>query len=254
MTHAYRLVCNRAVKHKDSTAKQKILKSAFEEMHLHGFQAASIANILVETGLTKGALYHHFPTKQALGLAVLEEIIRPRFEAGLFQKLRQEGEPVAVLINALKGWAHDADPEFIYRGCPLGNLIVEMSPIDRAFREKLSALLSGFEEAVEQALIRARGAKAVRSSVDCRAVASFIVSAWQGAAGISKAVRSRQPMLSCIDQIETYLLSLRPAVGENLLPTVLEIKAVVVSPVIVESNTSDIPPAPRYAPVRMDED
>ena len=58
--------------------RDKILHSAFCEIHRQGFQAASIANILQDTGLTKGALYHHFPTKQALGLAVIDEVIRRR--------------------------------------------------------------------------------------------------------------------------------------------------------------------------------
>lgn len=42
----------------------------------HGFQAASLNNILAKTGLTKGALYHHFPDKDRLGYAVIEEVIR----------------------------------------------------------------------------------------------------------------------------------------------------------------------------------
>lgn len=50
--------------------RDKLLQAAFNEIHLHGFQAASIANILRDTGLTKGALYHHFPTKQELGLEI----------------------------------------------------------------------------------------------------------------------------------------------------------------------------------------
>ena len=64
------------------TAKQpditrdRILDAAFQEIHKYGFQAASLSNILDRTGLTKGALYHHFPDKDRLGHAVIEEVIR----------------------------------------------------------------------------------------------------------------------------------------------------------------------------------
>ena len=42
-----------------------------------GFQSASLDTILASAGVTKGALYYHFNSKEALGYAVVEEIIAP---------------------------------------------------------------------------------------------------------------------------------------------------------------------------------
>ena len=44
--------------------RQIILQAAYEEIYARGFQAASIAKILSTTDVTKGALYHYFPTKK----------------------------------------------------------------------------------------------------------------------------------------------------------------------------------------------
>ncbi|MEO0971905.1 MAG: TetR/AcrR family transcriptional regulator, partial [Pseudomonadota bacterium] len=52
--------------------RDRILTSAAEEIYRVGFQAASTANILKQLGISKGALYHHFASKQALGYAVLD--------------------------------------------------------------------------------------------------------------------------------------------------------------------------------------
>ena len=60
-------------------ARDKILNAAYGEIHRSGFQAASIANILADTKLTKGALYHYFPAKRVLGLAVIDEVIQAGF-------------------------------------------------------------------------------------------------------------------------------------------------------------------------------
>lgn len=60
------------------STRQRLLDAAHREMYEHGFQAASLERILADTGLTKGALYHHFGTKQALGVAVVEEVIGAR--------------------------------------------------------------------------------------------------------------------------------------------------------------------------------
>ncbi|HEY9146656.1 MAG TPA: TetR/AcrR family transcriptional regulator, partial [Thiobacillus sp.] len=77
--------------------RQKLLEAAFEEIHRNGFQAASITQILADTGLTKGALYHHFPDKKALGLAVIEEVVRPALAAMMFAPLAETRQPLAAL-------------------------------------------------------------------------------------------------------------------------------------------------------------
>jgi len=58
-----------------SATRQIILQAAFDEIHARGFQGASLSKILSSTQVTKGALYHYFPNKLALGYAVVEEHI-----------------------------------------------------------------------------------------------------------------------------------------------------------------------------------
>src|SRR2546422_9784373 len=59
----------RRVRAPDATRK-KLLQAAFEEIYRRGFQGASLETILAAAGVTKGALYHHFPDKAALGYFV----------------------------------------------------------------------------------------------------------------------------------------------------------------------------------------
>ena len=56
--------------------RNKLLQAAFEEIYRRGFQAASLDTILIKAGVTKGALYHHFPDKAALGYAVVDEVVK----------------------------------------------------------------------------------------------------------------------------------------------------------------------------------
>jgi AcrR family transcriptional regulator len=49
--------------------RERLLQAAFREIHRSGFQSASIDTILAATNVTKGALYHHFESKEALGYA-----------------------------------------------------------------------------------------------------------------------------------------------------------------------------------------
>jgi TetR/AcrR family transcriptional regulator, transcriptional repressor for nem operon len=52
-----------------------LLKAAFKEMHRSGFRSADLDAILTKAGVTKGALYYHFDDKEALGYAVVDEVI-----------------------------------------------------------------------------------------------------------------------------------------------------------------------------------
>ena len=69
-------VSTEMVKRDPEQTRQNILAAAFEEVHGNGFRGASLERILADTGLTKGALYHHFPNKDALGHALIDETLR----------------------------------------------------------------------------------------------------------------------------------------------------------------------------------
>ena len=55
--------------------RRTLLEAASKEMYEVGFRAASIDRILGSTGVTKGALYHHFKGKSELGYAVVDELL-----------------------------------------------------------------------------------------------------------------------------------------------------------------------------------
>lgn len=193
--------------------RDKLLNAAFCEIHRHGFQAASIANILQDTGLTKGALYHHFPNKQDLGLAVVDEIIRERLEGLIFRRVRESAEPVATLLEVIGEVGANRDPEFVKLGCPLNNLMQEMSPLDESFKTRLNGILGIWGRVVEDALRRGQESGALRAEVDCRAAALFIVSAWEGCIGIAKSLQSPEGFALCMTQLQGYVKGLmtRPA-------------------------------------------
>ena len=188
--------------------RDKVLEAAFCEIHRSGFQAASIANILASTGLTKGALYHHFPTKQALGLAVVDEVIHRRLDVRFFTPLRQSEQPLETLLGILENIA-DRAQELVTLGCPLNNLMQEMSPLDPAFKKRLGDVLHAWRESVEIALQRAQGQGDLRPDVDCADAALFIVSAWEGCIGIAKNLQSPEALSVCSRQLQAYIRSLR---------------------------------------------
>jgi AcrR family transcriptional regulator len=190
--------------------RDKLLMSAFCEIHRQGFQAASIANILQDTGLTKGALYHHFPTKQALGLAVIDEVIKGRLEGLIFKRLRESEQPVETLLGIIATIDKQVPSDFIMLGCPLNNLMQEMSALDELFQEQLSGVLGIWQKTVEDALKRGQKQGEIRMDVNYKAAALFIVSAWEGCIGVAKNMQSPKTFSICMQQLHGYVQGLMP--------------------------------------------
>jgi AcrR family transcriptional regulator len=77
-----------------------ILESAYQLFSRNGYEATSVADICQSAGVSKGALYHHFPTKQAIFLELMESWLTG-LDAG-FQAVRLETQnvPQAILKMA----------------------------------------------------------------------------------------------------------------------------------------------------------
>jgi AcrR family transcriptional regulator len=72
-----------------------ILEAALKRFANHGYKAASIDQICTDAGVSKGAFYHHFPSKQAVFLALFEDWLGT-IEAG-FEVVRQPTAPETLL-------------------------------------------------------------------------------------------------------------------------------------------------------------
>jgi len=188
--------------------RQRILEYAFAEIYRQGFQAASIAHILSDTGLTKGALYHHFPDKKTLGLAVVDEIIAGGLNESVLDPIRSAARPTQALLDVLAERMKTRTEEQVQLGCPLNNLMQEMSPIDEDFRTHLNAILARWQGTFEDALRKAQKAGDVRKDVNCRSAALFMVSAWEGCTGIAKNMQSPEAYSACMGQLHSFVRSL----------------------------------------------
>src|SRR5258707_9473070 len=88
--------------------RERLLQAAFREVYRYGFQSAGIDTILAATDVTKGALYYHFESKEALGYAIIEEIVakltRDRWMLPLQRS--KDRDPIDTLIGIVRAIPH----------------------------------------------------------------------------------------------------------------------------------------------------
>ncbi|WP_299880705.1 TetR/AcrR family transcriptional regulator [uncultured Cocleimonas sp.] len=195
---------------KSAATREKILLAAFDEMYHCGFQAASLNNILKNTGTTKGALYHHFKNKMDLGYAVVDEFIFQSIKENWIEPLNQTDDPIKTIQDILINTSQIMTDADIRLGCPMNNLAQEMSPIDEGFRERISKVYSEWQEAIEAACERGKLAGNFKNSVDSKQASVLFVASLEGCLGYAKSLQSKDALLSCGQGLIDQLESLRP--------------------------------------------
>ncbi|MGH7859268.1 MAG: TetR family transcriptional regulator C-terminal domain-containing protein [Candidatus Binatia bacterium] len=194
---------------KDRT-REGLLQAGFEEIYRHGFRAARVDRILSRTNVTKGAFYHHFPTKRALGEAIIDELVWEKVHDAWIKPLEDSDDPVATLVGLVRQLARSCDDDSLACGCPLGNLAQELSPVDEDFRRQISGVFVRWVGAFAEALRRGQQAARIAASVDPVQASVFVVAALEGGIGMAKHSRDRAALQNFTDGLCSYLELLRP--------------------------------------------
>jgi TetR/AcrR family transcriptional repressor of nem operon len=185
--------------------RAEILQVAFIEIFKKGFQGASVDDILSQTNLTKGAFFHHFPSKQTLGYAIVDETLKDMTYQRWIQPLEDYENPLQGIVANLKQVIDSSQDATFGLGCPLNNLIQEMSNVDTVFRNKLRAVLEFWIEGVEYHLKIAKERGYIKKGVNLHHLAEFIVMNHEGAFGMTKSFRDKKVFLSLHASLKEYL-------------------------------------------------
>jgi TetR/AcrR family transcriptional regulator, transcriptional repressor for nem operon len=182
-------------------------------MYRSGFRSADVDTILAAAGVTKGALYYHFDDKEALGYAVLDEVMTSDLHRKWVQPLQNARDPIDALVRIVK--SESVKREDVRRGCPLLNLSQEMSGLDEGFRKRTAKLFGDWHGAVAGALRDGQKRGLVRNDIDPNETATFLIATYEGYVVLGKNSQDPRTMQSGQRRVSGQLESLRPAPGRR---------------------------------------
>lgn len=201
---------------RSEVTRRKILDAAIDVFGEVGYAAASWGTIIERTGMTKGALYHHFDSKEALASDIIDE----------------GSEVLLGAFHSVCGAASPALENMIHGTFAIANTL----SADKTARaaQQLTAALSGFNDAaarsstswVETMAAQAQRAIAegdLRDDVDPHVVSASIVGAMYGTRLLSIAMSGSQSSAGLSDDLSARLsqiwaLLLPGIVAEASLP------------------------------------
>lgn len=164
-----------------------LLEITFDEVYTYGYQGASVLKILEKAGLNKGSLYHYFKNKKEMVLEAVE--IKSREIFG--QKYESIANGDAPYLENFEKMLIESYDLISQRGCPLANLIQEMSNNDEEFdillKNKYLALKSIIEEILKKAV---ENNELITSNINDLSL--FVLSGIEGAILSAKTFKDKQ--------------------------------------------------------------
>lgn len=177
-----------------------------------GYQSTSMSDLFARAGINAGSLYHFFPGKQDVLLAVLaayRDGIGPMLLEPAWAGVEDPVERVFALLARYRDLIVQTECAY---GCPIGSIALELHEPDPAVRELLAANFSAWAAAVEREFV-AVGERLPRGT-DRRALAEFALTTMEGAVMLTRTHRDVRYFDRAVAQLRAYverLLSEAPA-------------------------------------------
>jgi AcrR family transcriptional regulator len=182
--------------------RERLIETARDLFLKQGYGATGVAQILEAADAKSGSLYHFFPTKEDLLLAVLEwykESLWPVLLDPIFERI---SDPIERIFGLLDGYRKMLLYTECSAGCPIGNLALELADTHPAARKLLADNFTGWREAVKQNLDATAGR--LPKHVDSEQLATFVLTTMEGAVMLARTYRSVEPYDAAITQLRDY--------------------------------------------------
>ena len=149
-------------------------------------------------------MYHFFENKKEMALVCIKEKIYERFVQRYSLILALESGYLEAFINGLK----DTSQRDFNKGCPIANIVQEMSNIDEDFKVLMEEIYQSFRKNIKD-ILDISIQKNEMKECDTRKLALYIASTLEGAILSAKATQNIQDYVDVIDILSSYIMSFK---------------------------------------------
>ena len=199
------------------SAKDNILAAALSVIRTKGYAATSVDDLCTAAGVTKGAFFHHFKSKEDLAVAAAErwsEMTGDLFAAAPYHKHADPLDRVLGYIDFRKSLLTGELPQFT---CLVGTMVQETYASNPAIRDACARSITNHVAKLEEDIRAAIAKHRISPSWTAASLALYTQSVLQGAFIIAKAKDNAKDAAACVDHLRRYveLLFNRPPKKEK---------------------------------------
>ena len=195
-------------KDKKGARRKEIVNAAFELMLEKGYEDTGIQDILSKIDATKGCIYYYFKSKKDVAVAVIEEVIKPHYQS-VWGDFYKSDDPLEALCHIIDGIYENSAARLSKTGCPLGNLIIEISAKDAVLANHTNEVITIWRSFLETGLRKAKDMGIIPGNSDIQSISNFIIASFEGCIMMSKSNQSKETLKDCFGSLKKYISSLR---------------------------------------------
>jgi AcrR family transcriptional regulator len=154
-------------------SRKRLVQAALKLFGSHGYHNTGIADILKESGVKRGSLYHHFSSKEELGYAAIDEEVRIHLEKGAPSHLQTKGHAIDRLLKMLNAMHAITEPGDT--GFSTANMSLRLASVHDGFRKRLTSILGRAAEQTEEVVRRGVADGQIVDSIDPRQLAHLFI-------------------------------------------------------------------------------
>ncbi len=191
-----------------ATSNERLLDAAVHVIRSKGYSAARVEDICAEAGLTKGAFFHHFDSKEACALAAAAHFAQRAdalFEAAPYSRLPDPRARVLGYVEFRKAILEGELPQFT---CLLGTMVQEAYDTHPAIRAACDHYISEHAARLEIDIAAAKALYAPGATWSPASAALFSQAVLQGAFILAKAKHGPKIAADCLDHLRRYFKEL----------------------------------------------
>ncbi|SFP89352.1 TetR/AcrR family transcriptional regulator [Pseudomonas borbori] len=183
-----------------------ILAKGAEVMTRRGYHGAGVQEIVQAAGVPKGSFYHYFASKEDFALQALQQVYGPRLQRYAQALDNPALSPRTRIVDYYGELVeHFARQEKLEYHCFIGSLSFEMAELSPALGAEIDAILQRSADILQACLEQAQAGGELATDEDCRSLASFITSAWQGALTRLKVASNTRALADFMQRLQLLL-------------------------------------------------
>ena len=191
---------------KGAATRDQILDVAARLIHLQGYHCTTLDDVLRESGVGKGNFYYYFKSKEELGYAIIDRLVRGFVERTLDPAFADtDRDPLAQIHGFLDRVLDNLRQRNCVGGCPIGNLASELSDVHEGFRQRLAEIFVQWRATLARSLRQGQASGRLNADCNPEGAAHFLVASLEGAILMSKVTKDITVMEQCVNELKRHL-------------------------------------------------
>lgn len=186
-------------------ARENLLEASFALIRERGYSRTSVDELCAAAGVSKGAFFHHFQSKDALAVAALDrwsEVSTALFQTAPYHEHRDPLDRVLGYLDFRKGLLKGEVARF---SCLAGTMVQELYGTHAEIRAACDASISGQAATLEADIAEAMQLYGIRADWSAQSLALYTQTVLQGSFILAKAKGGPDVAVASIEHLRRYV-------------------------------------------------